>query len=1066
MKLAKENILSIAIAIMAMAIAAIVIVSLRQSQQVRKASAWVSHTNEVLYRTEQVLNATLELEASSKAATGSHSKTAEDHKRSARAMYYQIAVLRNLVSDNPIQQKRCDSLLNYAGLEMRAGWQTGPVYTGQVRDIIDDIQADETTLLQSRKIETAHAIQLLRSIFYGLIGLALILVVFIVQKLLLDMKNRRKALTGLQYSATVMANISDAVITIDNSGFIRSWNHGAEKLYGYSAREVMGKLLADIARVDLSEQQRDEIGRILRGQNQWSGALTHKTKSGEDIYLQSAVSTIKSDHDTITGYVVVIHDLTDRFRAEEHLKSFNKELEFQVREKTAELKDIFERVTDAMVALDRNWHYTFVNKKAGDIIGRDPETLIGKHIWSEFPEVIDPPFYHALRKAMEQQQYVFFEEFHPFLERWLENHIYPSPLGISIFFRDVTEQRQASMKLQEQQADVRALVENIPDPVFSMNMEFELLTFNSAFAKMMFGFTGAEVNRGMNIFQRYPEVRKQRFFAMANRAMKAERFSFEDELAVNNDIVYYEILVNPILNESRQQIGISFLYQDITARKKAEEAIRQSEEKYRTIYYKNPLPKWIYDYETLRFLDVNDAAVEHYGYSREEFLNMTIMDIRPSEDAPVVREDLIRSMSTTDPSHGYWRHVTKNGEVIRVEVTGHYISYDNRRARMVVVNDITKRLEAEEKLAAERNLLRVLINNLPDYIYVKDAESRYILINRAIIELLGVKWEHEVVGKKVGELFGEAVAKVNNEEDGRILATGETVIGRDEQVTTHSGEHRWLLTTKVPLRDQQGSVIGIVGISHDITERKQTEVMLEELNEDLRKRANQLAATNAELEQFAYIASHDLQEPLRTTTGFIELLRRQYYGKMDETADKYLNFIADASDRMKVLIKDLLDYSRIGRKKELHMVDCNAVLKDVLKDLGGIVKETNASVSSDELPVIKGYRTELKLLFQNLISNAIKFRRGNASPVIHISVKKTGAFREFSFQDNGIGIDPQHRERIFVIFQRLHTRMEYEGSGIGLAHCKKIVELHGGKIWVNSTPGEGSSFHFTIYDHL
>lgn len=223
---------------------------------------------------------------------------------------------------------------------------------------------------------------------------------------------------------------------------------------------------------------------------------------------------------------------------------------------------------------------------------------------------------------------------------------------------------------------------------------------------------------------------------------------------------------------------------------------------------------------------------------------------------------------------------------------------------------------------------------------------------------------------------------------------------------------------------------------------------------------------NKEIEQFVYIASHDLQEPLRTTTSFVELLQRQYGGSLDEKADKYLNFITDASNRMKVLIKDLLDYSRIGAKKDLARIDCNLVMQAVLADLGNAISEANASIITDKLPVISGYSTEIKQLFQNLIINAIKFRKIDEPPRIQVSVSSKAEHWLFSIKDNGIGIAPEHREKIFLIFQRLHTKSQYEGSGIGLAHAKKIVEIHGGEIWPESTPGEGTTFYFTISKKL
>ncbi len=249
---------------------------------------------------------------------------------------------------------------------------------------------------------------------------------------------------------------------------------------------------------------------------------------------------------------------------------------------------------------------------------------------------------------------------------------------------------------------------------------------------------------------------------------------------------------------------------------------------------------------------------------------------------------------------------------------------------------------------------------------------------------------------------------------------------------------------------------------------EQTSLLLKSTEEEhkARQRAEQvskeLEQKNKELEQFAYVASHDMQEPLRTTSSFVELLQQQYHGKLDEKADKYLSFIAQSSDRMKVLIKDLLDYSRIGRKREFAKVDCNAILHEVLDDLGVAINESDAEIKSEVLPVLNGYSTELKQLFQNLVINAIKFRKKNVSPQINVSVKRNGSYWQFAVKDNGIGIEEKHNQRIFEIFQRLHTRNEYEGSGIGLAHCKKIVQLHGGKIWVESSPGAGTTFHFTL----
>lgn len=229
----------------------------------------------------------------------------------------------------------------------------------------------------------------------------------------------------------------------------------------------------------------------------------------------------------------------------------------------------------------------------------------------------------------------------------------------------------------------------------------------------------------------------------------------------------------------------------------------------------------------------------------------------------------------------------------------------------------------------------------------------------------------------------------------------------------------------------------------------------EALNEELQEK-------NKELEQFAYVASHDLQEPLRTTVSFVKRLEKFNKDKLDEKSSKYLHFIVEATNRMQVLIKDLLEFSRIGKAMKVQQVDTNKVLENVKADLSVAIHESGAVINAQGLPLINGYPTEIKALFQNLLSNAIKFRKAETKPVIDITVQEMETCWYFIFKDNGIGIAEEHFNRIFAIFQRLHSSSEYAGSGIGLAHCKKIVELHGGNIWLSSVPGQGSEFHFDI----
>jgi signal transduction histidine kinase len=245
---------------------------------------------------------------------------------------------------------------------------------------------------------------------------------------------------------------------------------------------------------------------------------------------------------------------------------------------------------------------------------------------------------------------------------------------------------------------------------------------------------------------------------------------------------------------------------------------------------------------------------------------------------------------------------------------------------------------------------------------------------------------------------------------------------------------------------------------------KQERSLRHQVEEDLARKVDELARSNADLEQFAYVASHDLQEPLRMVTAYTQLLAERYRGKLDENADKYIGYASEGAQRMQVLIQDLLAFSRVGRNIASGSVDCNAVMIEVLQTLAAAIQESAAVVTYGELPAVWADRTQMAQVFQNLIGNAIKFR-GQKPPAVSVQAEEAAHYWRFAVSDNGIGIAPEYMDNIFVVFQRLHARTEYPGNGIGLAICKRIIERNGGKIWVESQPGSGSSFKFTLPQH-
>jgi light-regulated signal transduction histidine kinase (bacteriophytochrome) len=257
----------------------------------------------------------------------------------------------------------------------------------------------------------------------------------------------------------------------------------------------------------------------------------------------------------------------------------------------------------------------------------------------------------------------------------------------------------------------------------------------------------------------------------------------------------------------------------------------------------------------------------------------------------------------------------------------------------------------------------------------------------------------------------------------------------------------------------------ILAFHRDITKRRQSEEELKKKMDELRtlnKELRLFSNANKELEQFAYVASHNLQEPLRTVSNYINLFEEDYSEQIDAKALKYLHVINDATKRMTTLLHSLLEFSRLGRNMKLSAVDCNLLINDVVSDLDTMIVTSNASIIVGEMPTLNLNEPGIRQLFQNLITNAVKFRKKDTLPIIQIRSEKLIDKWKFSVSDNGIGIAPEYFQRIFEIFQRLHNNTEYEGNGIGLANCQRIVQLHGGEIWVESVLGEGTTFHFTI----
>jgi PAS domain S-box-containing protein len=390
-------------------------------------------------------------------------------------------------------------------------------------------------------------------------------------------------------------------------------------------------------------------------------------------------------------------------------------------------------------------------------------------------------------------------------------------------------------------------------------------------------------------------------------------------------------------------------------------------------------------------------------------------------------------------------------------------------ACVLILRDVTARYRAEEALAAEHHLLLSIIDTIPDHVYVKDVEGRFILDNIAHRESYGPKTEGTTTGRTVFDYYSAEEAERFDEDDHRVIETGEGLFNQEEPLLQENGSEIWIQTTKVPLRDTDGSIIGLVGISADITGRKISE-------EQLLRFAAQLESSNTELQNFASVASHDLQEPLRKIQTFSDRLRTKCGAALNAQGLDYLDRMQNAARRMQILIQDLLKLSRVtSRALPFEQCNLNEIVRSVLGDLELLIEQKNAKVEVGDLPAIEADPVQMQQLFQNLISNALKFQKNGDKPEVVVEGRTyqmqerniAGAapgqrICKLVIRDNGIGFDPKFAEQIFVVFQRLHTRSEYEGTGIGLAVCRKITDRHGGSIVAQSAEGQGAAFIVTL----
>lgn len=449
---------------------------------------------------------------------------------------------------------------------------------------------------------------------------------------------------------------------------------------------------------------------------------------------------------------------------------------------------------------------------------------------------------------------------------------------------------------------------------------------------------------------------------------------------------------------------------------------------------------------------VNNQTEKLFQYERSQLVGQVVETLIPKryhENHPHFRKMFFGQPSVRSMGAGRELFaVRSDGTEFPVEIGLNPVVTADGTLVLASIIDITQRKKAEERF-------RLVVESAPNSMVLVNDKGIISLVNKQTEMLFGYN-RQEIIGQPMEFLMPDRFRKIhpglrNSFFDAPSARTMGA--GRDLYAMCKDGTEIQVEIGLNPLETDEGNMV--LASIIDITERKKQEAIIIQ-------QVYELEIKNKELEQFAYIASHDLQEPLRTVSNYLEILQEDYKDSIDEVGHRHITTIRNATSRMNVLVRALLNFSRLGRDRVLVEKDCNELVKDVIKDLDKLIDIEHAQIEVMPLPTLHLFETEMRQLFQNLITNAIKFHRVVTPPKIKISVMKKEEVYQFSVADNGIGIEEKHFERVFHIFQRLDHERKYDGFGIGLAYCKKIVELHGGKIWIESTVGKGATFNFTV----
>ncbi len=883
---------------------------------------------------------------------------------------------------------------------------------------------------------------------------------------------------------TVIGSIGDGVLILDAQGYVVDLNPAMGHILGVDAEKVLGKPYSEALQVwpDLTSCLRDS------GRRQSEVCLAYdKTQcmGNSPTYYDVHISRLFDHRGTPSGQVLVLRDITERKRAEQEI----------IRAKEA-WERTFDAVPDLITILDKDYHILRINKAMAERLERSsrveqatqaclgqlcyacvhgtdappgfcPHMLVLQdkkthtaeihdgYLQGDFIVSVSPIFddqgelYGSVhvarditsRKQMEQE-----------LRRYrdhLEEIVAERTMELQ---REIFEHRRTEVSLRQSEEFNRSIIASSMDCIKIVDLEGRL-RFMSEGGKKLMGITDIEPYLGMPYHELWEDADRQAVRDALEKARQGGHGTFEAHLATfDGTPKWWGVVTSPIWGADGKVDRMLVVSRDITKRKKSERQLRESEIRYRTLFENAPIGIGLATLDGA--VVAGNASIQRYfGRTFEELKQVNLRDLYKN---PQERERLLAALRANGSVRGFEaKLLRKDGEAFHAGISVNFIELDGEKVLLTMLEDITERKRVEMALRESEQHLRLLMQQIPVGIIAVDMEGTITDANPMVFDLFGAPGREAILGLNVSTLPMMLESELSGYFES-VLSMGEPRVV-EAKYKSNTGEVVYLRTRIVPRFDALGEQIGAIQILEDVTERKRAE-------ETLAQQAQDLAHSHAELRRFAYVASHDLQEPVRTVSIYAQRLKRhcENQDELDPDVAEFITYIVMGVKRIQAMIKGLQIYLQVDRDaKDFTRTDAAAALDHALFRLQEVIAQTDAVITHDSLPTLMADGRQLSQVFEYLIDNAIKFR-GEAVPHVHITAEETEEAWVFAVRDNGIGIDSAYFARIFEIFRRLHAWEDYPGIGVGLTLCKKIVERHGGQIWVESELGEGATFYFTM----